>query len=278
MSWLNPHLRDRHGALKIEEIVTRPVGHISGRPTVAILLNTIDRYDLTVRCIGGALASAGYPFEFLCCDNGSSDRRVIDYIAKFAPVYFRQNTINEGCAQMHNQMLLRTKADLFCLLDNDIEIKHDKWLRALVETYEVVEGSGVIGVYTDGLGCERHAEVHAKPSDTAIHLAVPPKEDAVFGTRLFSRTVLDKVGFFCEDYGPYGLCDNEYNSRVHHSGFSNYYITGPGSGHLGIGSEDTGGYRRMKDDVMQSAQTRFRANMKRYFDTGDFYVPAPELR
>lgn len=246
-----------------------------GTTKVAILLNTIDRYELTVRCIGGALQRAGYPYELLCCDNGSSDHRVIDYIETLSPVYFRQNKANDGCAQMHNQMLLRTDAELFCLLDNDIEIKRDYWLKDLVETYLAVDNSGVAGIHSTNLCPEHHAVaiIHG----VRIHPAIPPKEDAIFGTRLFGRKVLAKVGFFCEDYGPYGLVDNEFNTRVFHSGFTNYYIPGESGEHLGSDVGENSDYRRMKDESMRVAQPKMVANMKRYFDSGNFYVPPPAL-
>ena len=247
---------------------------------VAILLNTIDRYELTVKCIGGALATAGYPFEFLCCDNGSSDRRVIEYIETLNPVYFRKNERNEGCAQMHNQMLLRTDADLFVLLDNDIEIRgRQHWLKDMVDAYldGPAEGTGVMGIHSDQLCPEKH-QPFTLMSGRVIFPARPPKEDAVFGTRMFSRTVLDKVGFFCEDYGPYSLCDNEYNTRVHHAGFMNYYIDGPSGLHLGWDVGENSEYRRMKDRSMAAAGPVLEINLRKYFETRTFYVPAPELR
>lgn len=261
---------------------------------VSILLNTIDRYDLTVKCIGPALESAGYPFELLICDNGSKDQRTIDYIKSLEPAYLRLNETNEGCGQMHNQMLLRSKGHWFCLLDNDIEIKGSGWLRALVETYEKIEDSGVIGIHTDNLCPEKHAPKHytalcpvpvgAQPDDpvvteqVTIFEAVQPKEDAVFGTRLFGRQVLDKVGFFCEEYGPYALVDNEYNSRVHWSGFRNYYIDWSSGYHHGWDVGESSEYRRMKDESMRRAGPVLLNNMRRYREQNNWYLPPPALR
>ncbi len=243
---------------------------------VSILLNTIDRFDLTVRCIGGALADCSCKYELLVCDNGSSDRRVVDYV-KTLPglVYHRLNESNEGCAQMHNQMLLRAKGDYFCLLDNDIELWNG-WLDKLVEVYETVELSGIAAIHTTNLSPEQHPAENL--NGIVVHPATPPKEDAVFGTRLFDRSVLKKVGYFCEDYGPYGLCDNEYNSRVYHSGFVNYYLDGPSAMHLGDDVGESSEYRRMKDESLRVASPKFLDNVRRYSETGNYYVPPPELR
>lgn len=243
---------------------------------VSVLLNTIDRYDMTVRCIGPALRIAGYPFELLWCDNGSEDKRVLDYMRSLNPVFTCLNDRNEGCAQMHNQMMLQARGDWFCLLDNDIEITRKDWLRDLVETYEAVPNSGMAGIHSDLLCPEQHAPVEV--AGKVIHPALPPKEDAVFGTRLFGRTVVKKVGYFSEEYGPYGLVDNEYNTRVHHSGFVNYYIDGPSCLHIGMDVGENSAYRRMKDESMRHGSVVLAANMRRYFETGNFYIGPPALR
>ncbi len=243
------------------------------KPLVSILLNTINRYDMLVMCVGQALCTAGYPFELLCCDNGSDDRRTIDYIASLQPVYHRLNPTNEGCAQMHNQMLLRAKGKYFCLLDDDTEISGDNWLAKLVEVYDAVQDSGVSGIHS-------LMEFHDSEvvDGQTIRTAKPPIADALFGTRMFDRRVLDKVGYFCEDYGPYGLVDNEFNSRVHLSGFRNYYIDGIKAFHHGgdVGTDSP--YRKMKDESMRIGSPIFIANMARRVADNDFYIPAPELR
>jgi glycosyltransferase involved in cell wall biosynthesis len=263
----------------------RPL-NIEEGPLVSLLLNTIDRYDLTVRCVGGALANCGYsPVELLVCDNGSRDYRVTDWLLKLNSAYLRINEKNEGCAQMHNQMLLRAAGQYFCLLDNDIEL-YPGWLSDLVDSYRrmedayiagIVRPPGIAAIYTTGLSPEQHP-ADCLPGGMVFHPAPPPKQDAAFGTRLFDRVVLGRVGYFCEDYGTYGLCDNEYNSRVYSSGFINYYIDGPPANHLGVDVGENSEYRRMKDESLRIAAPKLNANLKRYEETGDYYLPAPEMR
>lgn len=216
----------------------------------------------------------GGDVELLWCDNGSTDERVIPYMHSLAPTYARCNKTNMGCAKMHNQMMLRAKGDLLVFLDDDTELQQN-WLLDMVETYEAVAPfieNGVAGIHS-------LLDLHEPKAlgDVVIHPALPPKEDAVFCTRMLDRQVIKKVGYFCEDYGPYGLVDNEYTSRVHHSGFTNYYIGSQRAEHLGWDICDGTEYRRMKDESMRAAGPIFLANMKRYFDTQDFYVPPPAL-
>jgi GT2 family glycosyltransferase len=245
-------------------------------PKVSILLSTIDRYELLESCIGAALRSAGYPYQLLWCDNGSTDRRVVDYMRTFNPVYERLNEKNEGCAQMHNQMLLRcilqyTPSDLFCLLDNDIEIRRDNWLKEMVETYEAIPESGIASIYSEGLGAE------PSPVQLLHNIPVHPSID-VFGTRMFSRRVLGKVGYF-DELSRYALCDNIYNCRVHYMGFTNYYLSGPNGIHRGADVGEDSDYRRMKDAEMKIAQQFSTAILERCItDPVSCYIPVPPLR
>jgi GT2 family glycosyltransferase len=242
---------------------------------VAILLSTIDRYNLLDQCVGTALRTAGYPFVLFWCDNGSTDQRVLDYMWAFDPMYARINKQNEGCAQMHNQMLLRAKAiecDMYCLLDNDIEIGRNNWLKELVETYEAISDSGIIGIHSKGLG-QDPAPAQVLSGCVTVH----PHMD-VFGTRFFDRIVLDKVGYF-DELSLYALCDNIYNCRVHYNGFLNYYLDGPSGKHLCLDVGDNSEYRKMKDREMELAQMRAGNIMERCkTDIASCYVPAPVLR
>lgn len=253
---------------------------------VSILLNTFNRFDLLQRCIPPTLACAGHRFELLVCDQGSDDTRVVELIrtlpldyAPFQKTYHRINATNEGCAQMHNQMLLRANGDLFCLLDDDIEIRRQGWLKDLVDTYlkvSEINRPGMSGIHSTQLCPEMHAP--AVVNGIVIHPAVPPKEDAVFGTRMFGRKVLEAVGYFDENFGLYAYVDNQYNSRVHHSGFINYYISGPSGVHHGWDCGMDTPYRKMKDEHLVKYGPLLVADMHRRMHEKDFYVPAPEMR
>ena len=176
---------------------------------------------------------------------------------------------------MHNQMLLHATSndyDLFCLLDNDIEIRRNNWLKELVETYEAIPKSGVTGIHSEGLGHDPY------PAQVVDGITVHPYIDT-FGTRLFSKNVLDTVGYFYEGYGLYGLIDNEYNCRAHYLGFLNYYLSGPSGKHQGPDVGEDSDYRRMKDASMLQAQPIFMERMARCVkDPMSLYVPPPTLR
>ena len=72
---------------------------------ISILLLTIDRYELTKQCVGDALKKAGVEYELLVCDNGSKDKRTIEYIESLNPSYFRKNDENLGIGIMYNHLI-----------------------------------------------------------------------------------------------------------------------------------------------------------------------------
>lgn len=236
---------------------------------VSILLNCIDRYDITKRCVGRSLELAEYEdWELLVCDNGSDDQRVIEYIESLEPVYFRKNETNEGNYQMLNQMLLRASGDAFCIIDNDIMLPKG-WLRELVERNKAIPESGVSGVYTLGDTGEL----------TKINgYKVRVRKGAVFGTKFFNRDALDEVGYFCEEYGVYGLGDSDFGLRMEAAGRINYYLPKLQASHQGWDIDEDSDYRRMKDKSIEQHGDIFKANMKKLKQTGKYYIPPPERR
>lgn len=234
---------------------------------VSIMVVTMDRHELASRCVPGALANCGHAHEFLACDNGSRDRRVVDLIAGLKPVYHRLNETNEGYAPMLNQMILRAKGEFLCVIDPDIELPAH-WLAKLVEANRAIPESGLASI---------HCVLCFWPPRAINGIIVHPG-DEVFGVKFFHRRLLDKVGWFCEDYVPYGVEDADYNLRCRETGLLNYYVDGMSANHLGGDCGDGGPYRRMKDESLKRVGPIFWANRDRYRTTGNYYVGPPEMR
>lgn len=233
---------------------------------VSILLCTIDRYDLTVKCVGKALATAGYAYELLSVDNGSTDMRVVDYVASLNPAYHRLNSMNEGYAPMLNQMLLRAKGEYLCVIDNDIELP-EAWLRLLVEANQKIVNSGISGIHCicDLLGVTEENGVR-------VHFQGP------YGIKFFNRAVLDKIGYYWEEYSPYGNEDVEMHIRVKMAGFRSYYLAGYTSVHHGNDVGEQSAYRKMKWASLERASVTLARRQKYFDDTGDYYVGPPDIR
>jgi glycosyltransferase involved in cell wall biosynthesis len=217
--------------------------------------------------VGSALARADYPYELLSVDNGSTDKRVIEYIASLYPVYHRVNPDNQGYARMLNQMLLRAKGDYLCIIDNDLMMP-DAWLRKLVEVNERIPNSGISGYH-----CVEALAAPEVRNGCEVHVQEP-----IHGCKFFSKVFLGKVGYLCGDFHRYGNEDVEYNRRSIMAGFVNYYLgAGDRIQHLGEDAKEKTDYREMKwKDLRGVGHPVLMRRFQELRDTGDFYLPPPE--
>ena len=215
---------------------------------VSILLLTIDRYDLTKEYVGNALKDAGYPFELCVTDNGSSDKRVIEWVEQQSPKIFFQNETNKGTTQSLNRMIEANPSDA--------------WLKKLVETATAIENSGVVGINWRPLEYEKQTI-----NGITIQLS-----GNTFGTMFITKQTRDKVGKFCEDYGTYGLWDSDYSIRCALAGLINYYLDNELSIHKGNDVEEITPYRLMKNASISKAYPIFSANVIKYRETNNYYL------
>lgn len=246
---------------------------------VSLCLLTIDRHDTTQRTLAHNFARAksvlGNTYELLHCDNGSTDRRVIDLVRGYNPVYERLNSKNEGVARAQNQLLLRASGDALMLFPNDI-LMPDGWLDHLCYWHDAVKDAGLVGMQcTEALpplssGPGRHGgEVQAHFLDANI--------DKVFGPMFFGREVLEKVGGLCERFHPYAFEDSDLNNRVTKAAFNSFYIPGLKTEHLGGDVGQSSDYRRMKDAAM-SAGLNVLGERIEWCRAGNYYERLPEFK
>ena len=89
--------------------------------------------------------------------------------------------------------------------------------------------------------------------------------------------MLNKVGYFWEEFSPYGNEDCEYNHRCTMAGFRSYYLAGYSSVHHGNDVGEQTPYRKMKWESLARASVVMDRRMKYFEETGDYYVGPPEL-
>jgi len=234
---------------------------------VSLLLLTIDRYDMMQMCIDQALRFTGLDpaeVELLVCDNGSQDKRTIEYIAKLNPAYHRLNEKNEGIAAMYNQLMLRAKGEYMCVIDNDILLPNF-WLNRLVEYARLIPDTGISGLHcVEGLW----PMVITEPNKIQVHYG------SVFGTKFLTRKLVERVGYFNEEYFPYGFEDADYGERARQAGLYTYYIPQMGSQHVGWDTGNGTPYRKMKDDAMVVNCPKLGVNLDKYRQKQDLYKSA----
>ncbi|OBQ54171.1 glycosyltransferase family 2 protein [Tamlana sp. s12] len=76
-------------------------------------------------------------------DNASTDDSVPFLEETFPSVKIIQNESNGGYAQGYNDALKNISADIFCLLNSDIEVT-ENWLTPIIETFKADENTAII--------------------------------------------------------------------------------------------------------------------------------------
>ena len=68
-------------------------------------------------------------------DNASTDDSVAYVNSNFPTVKIIQNEVNGGYAKGYNDALKHIDADVFCLLNSDVEVT-ENWLTPIIETFK----------------------------------------------------------------------------------------------------------------------------------------------
>jgi Glycosyl transferase family 2 len=241
----------------------------------AILALTMGREELTLRLFKENMKKAGYPFELLLTDQGVAcgDPKYAVQLLELKPSYHRFNQCNEGVARSLNQMILRSKADLFFFMPNDFELPQD-WLKTMVETVEVVEKSGIIGFLGQDLILPK-MYVNGKTVYSG-HDQPGLEESLVLGAIGFTRTLINTIGYFCEEYHPFGWEDADFCFRAKIAGFFNYLVDAE-SNHMGVGEHNSETYHLIKRFMATSNIGLHRWRAMNYAKVG-VYCPPPIMK
>jgi len=200
-------------------------------------------------------------------DNGSFDEE----LEKLGPVFSQAVLVhkagkNMGVAHAFNTLIheaVQRKYDLIVLMGNDIE-NHPAWLAKMWQYSQAIPNSGLIAL---NWGCG------ANPIERKIIKGLEIDACAgVFGVTAFTTKVIETIGYFCEDYYPYGLEDGDYSIRAHKSGLINYYLPGIQSVHICNDVGEGSAYRRMKDESLARNLARFSENIAKYDIYNHYYI------
>lgn len=228
-------------------------------PLVSILTVTYNRGALARQCLGPSLERAGWPYELLTVDNGSTDD-VASYMTTLQPVYQSFNGENLGYAKALNEMLTQTEAPYVCVVDPDLTLSHG-WLHRLVTTNQMIENAGMSSI---------HCVLDLPQAQEISGVVVYPRSE-VYGVKMLSRKVIEKIGYFYEGLGRYGNEDLEMCFRCELAGLLNYYVTGVLCDHTGDDSFDQSEYRQFKWKELAQADKLWQERKKFLHQSGQYY-------
>ena len=76
-------------------------------------------------------------------DNASTDAS-INYVKEFFPsIKVLENAVNNGYAQGYNDALKEVDADIYCLLNSDVEVT-ENWLKPIIDVFKVDQKTAII--------------------------------------------------------------------------------------------------------------------------------------
>ena len=212
-------------------------------PSVSVIIPTKDRIDLLATCLNGLLEKTNYGnFEILVVDNNSVEASTFAYfemvekndkvsILKF-PGEFNFSAIN-------NFAVSKAKGEVLVLLNNDIEVISEGWLRELV-SHAVRSGVGAVGCrlyYPDdhvqhdgivvgmgGVAGYAHPRLRREQSGEFGRSKIVRNYSAVTAAALaISKSVYDEVGGLDEENLAVAFNDVDFCLRVQEAGYKNLY-------------------------------------------------------
>ena len=203
---------------------------------VAILFLDYLRHDHTKQALQ-SIAKAGYPFDLFT---------------------IRQ----KGIAKALNIGIDMTRDyDAVVTCANDIEMP-DNWLHEMVIYSSNIPETGMCGIH-----CVETIEKIIEVNGLSIHPTF-----TAFGNILMPRKAIDSIGYYNEDYDPYGMQDGDYAYRLNKKGFINYYIPNMKSNHIGNDVGNGTDYRKMKDEGLALSGDKWKHWTTHYDETENYTI------
>ena len=230
---------------------------------VSICLLTIDRYQMTRYCLDNLLSKAGIErneIELLILDNGSKDKRVIEYCKSIANVFI-QEPKNIGVSKGFNKLFRKAKGEFICTIGNDITIDNN-WLKDLIHYNSTIKNSGISAIY-----CLLDKGIYNNKLNVFV-----PSSGLVYGIALWNKLLMDKIGGFDESLNGYGYEDSQFCFRAFKTGYMNYYIPDQYSTHLGEDMNQDSEYRKKKDDNLKKNLPIFQASIQKMIQTNNYKI------
>lgn len=222
---------------------------------VACLFLTLNRSELSLKCINQNFFNAGISADVFLIDNGSEDANYTAVVDAYPFAAVRAFDYNVGIASAINAGIeLADGYDAIITLANDI-LMPAGWLAKMVEYAGKIDRSGMIGIHC--------VESLPPVTELGVHEIFTP-----FGNVMIPRAALDAAGKFNTEYDPYGMQDADYAYRLNKLGFISYYLPGLASEHIGADTGQDSAYRQMKDAGLAKSLGVWTAAVARYDSTG----------
>lgn len=229
------------------------------------MLVTYNRLNLTKLTFESTLLNTGMRYNLVVIDNNSSDDTV-SYLNDFNSELILSKKIvklneNMGIAYGRN-MGLKVMNDFYgdtdycCTLDNDV-VCPGNWL---LDCCLVLDSSKVIGACGVNFEGTKLGSTTIKTSCKNVDISIKPQGNLGTACMVFRKSTHDKIGYF-EGYEKYGHEDALFGYKIRQLKYNLAYLKTSGE-HLGVGVEDSGEYRDMKNKYWDINMKKFQKDIR----------------
>ena len=190
-----------------------------------IILPVWNMRELTEQCVNSIARHTKFPYRLIIVDNasGNETRLYLEGLTRRKDIdtFLIRNEENLGYAKAANQGMRASDAEYVCILNNDTLVT-DNWLTEMVDVAGRDRKIGVVNPFSN-YGARRPfgktweeigSQVYGKNKGTYVETAA-----ASGFCFLVKREVIEKIGFWREEYGPGYFEDTEYSIRVIKNGY-----------------------------------------------------------
>jgi len=233
--WGQRIFRDDYHYIQADGLADRFYNDSLPRPLVSIVILTFNQLPYTIECVESIQRHTPEQYELIFIDNGSTDGTVQwlntlrDKPASCCTII--ANDSNRGFAAGCNQGLAAARGDYLLLLNNDVVVTKG-WLAGLLSCFRLRPDTGLVGPLTNHIsGIQRMPGSPSGPQDGldlfADKLRIQYGGRRIYQRRivgfcmLFSRALLNRVGYLDESFGSGNFEDDDYCLRTELEGYRN---------------------------------------------------------
>ena len=213
---------------------------------ISICILSLNHLDITRNCLD-SLMKTEFPgnTEIILVDNGSTDETpnwLLEFQHKFSKDNLRilliLNRENRGCTGGRNQACKLATGKYIVILDNDVEIIQNDWLKKLLSFYETQKNIGIVGpkmLFPDpphkiqqiGLGVTKNGKIgywgQGKDRNDPEYSRIREFQGYPAACWFLSSHLFHEFGYFDDIYYPVNLEDVDFCYRIREKGYRIMY-------------------------------------------------------
>ncbi len=162
------------GRLCLAEETAQPISEVNETqaPTVSIIMSHYNNEQFIRRAVESILNQTYKDFEFLICDDGSTDNSlsiIKEYAAKDSRIKILENGENKGISYSRNRLYAIARGKYAAIMDSD-DYSEPTRLEKQVAYMEAHPEITVVSSQAGYIGYELNVSFNNKPQETALNL------------------------------------------------------------------------------------------------------------